>query len=253
MSELDFVEAVRKKYQTKITEDDIKEMFFVDSKTRRSKQIEFRGAEKTEKLYENILDLEKISINHCKMSHSIGGQIFSNLKVLLIEHCLLKYWKDFFIILSITPYINFLSISGNKMEKISNFQYINNLPIPPPLNYLVLSETNIPYKDVLIILKYFKNVKELRLRKNEYVYLEKNLEKNEKEEEEILEKLTLLDLDENLIKNWANLEPLKRLKNLEVLYIENNLLGETDDGNCHLSGCKKLRSLNISRNNITSW
>eukprot|EP00919_Chromeraceae_sp_WS-2016_P019090 GHVR01045490.1.p1 GENE.GHVR01045490.1~~GHVR01045490.1.p1 ORF type:complete len:614 (+),score=138.65 GHVR01045490.1:69-1910(+) len=161
---IDFFEAVSKKYQFK---NDVKESLeFVDSKTQKSKPVEFVGQMKANEFFQSITSLETIELNSYFVS-SIGKYVpLPSLPVLLEAHLecnLLSRWECVSSLLDAAPNLHTLSLSKNRFQPLSDKIVIAH----SNLKVLTLNACFLPWLEVCTLCRLLPSVTEIHLCSNE--------------------------------------------------------------------------------------
>jgi tubulin-specific chaperone E len=211
---------------------------YVSTVKNQKKIIELVGTEKIMKKQEKVENLKEIALQGCfVISITSGfGQKLENCETLRLDQNLLNSWDQISAVLEELPQLRTLSLSNNRLE----------LPLTNPktsaLQILVLNNMALTCSDLLPILPQFPSLQELHLYKNFCNDFNIPLY--------LLEKLTLLNLEDNKISDWETVSnQCKDLENLEKLILNENPIGHV----VYQGGFRKLTALSIENCNICEW
>lgn len=211
---------------------------YVPTVKNQKKTIELVGTEKILKKQEKVENLKEIALQGCfVISITPGfGQKLVNCETFRLDQNLLNSWDQISSVLEELPQLHTLSLSNNRLE----------LPLTNPktsaLSILVLNNMALTCSDLLPILPQFPSLQELHLYKN--FCNDFNIPIH------LIEKLNLLNLENNQISDWESVSnQCKDLQNLEKLILNENPLGHI----AYQGGFMNLSALSIENCNLTQW
>jgi Leucine-rich repeat (LRR) protein len=190
-----------------------------------SKVIEIKGSEKAYMWRSDIGQNKSFTLQYKRIS-DLGppGQLRSlipNCMSLFLERNFLYSWDQFFLITSQIPNLRTLALSGNRLRKIDRTYFdgkdIQSM-IPAVLKELVLIDMGLDWRTIDILSPTFINVEELFLVKNKCskICSEYSISKDN------FKSLKSLNLEENGIQSWAELDGFRVLKEFNKLILNKN-------------------------------
>jgi tubulin-specific chaperone E len=147
--------------------------------------------------------------------------LIPNCMSLFLERNFLYSWDQFFLITSQIPNLRTLALSGNRLRKIDRTYFdgkdIQSM-IPTVLKELVLIDMGLDWSTIDILSPTFINVEELFLVKNKCskICSEYTISKDN------FKSLKSLNLEENGIQSWAELDGFRVLKEFNKLILNKN-------------------------------
>lgn len=204
----------------------------------RKKPIELVGTDKIISKQEKIDSLKEIALQNCAVgtiNSGFGSKILS-CETLRLDLNLLNSWDQVAKVLDEVPQLKTLTLTGNRLE----------LPLTRPttsaLQVLILNKMTLTCASIVPVLAQFPSLSELHLYKNLCNDLQVPLD--------LLQNLTLLNLEDNNIADWASVSTqCKHLNHLEKLILNENPIGAI----VYEGGFPKLNAISIENCGISAW
>ncbi|KAJ5779496.1 hypothetical protein N7457_007216 [Penicillium paradoxum] len=257
-----FLEALREKYASESEQDFSHDTLL--SGTARGKAIEISGKVVEEvgfdKIRKQLAELQELRIvlldglrvvgviasydqdqaSHSEAVHKIG-ETCPKITDLDLSRNLLSRWRDVWDICNQLKQLKKLKLSGNRFQALGDNLMFNGI------TELHLEETLLTWDEIAAIASRFPDLTSLTASANQLSEITCPLPST----------ITTLNLEHNEIASISALRHLAALPNLEHLSVRGNCIStvneNTTDTTLDFQFPPTLRSLDISRNNITSW
>jgi len=222
------------------------------------KRIEFVGFDRIWERLHDLGNMRELSLNDLgiKDFSEIGElkKLCGNIRSLFLEHNLLRNWEQVLLLGIELRQLENLALSYNQLEAneidLSRLRTFNdkqeigaieeNQVIFPCLRTLVLIGCDLNFKKMANIIKWFPNITELVLCKNEFNDFENF-------DPELYQQITHLNLEDNkIISGVHRFERLQELGNLSALGLRSNKIHAIESPEKFTS----LESTNLSENGI---
>ncbi|KGO64596.1 hypothetical protein PITC_093230 [Penicillium italicum] len=260
---LSFLEALREKYASE-SENSLAHNDFVSEATVRGKAIEISGKVVEEvgfdKIRKQLAELQELRIvlldglriagvlasyDQAQVSHSEEaqkiGETCPKITELDLSRSLLSRWRDVWDICNQLKHLKKLKLNGNRFQALEDDLTFKGI------TELHLEETLLSWDEIAAIAYRFPGLKSLTASANQLSEISCALPST----------ITTLTLEHNEITSISALRHLATLPNLEHLSIRGNGINavnqNTTDTTLDFHFQPTLRSLDLSRNNITSW
>ena len=211
---------------------------YVPTVKNQKKIIELLGVEKIMKKQEKVENQKEIALQGCfVISITPGfGRKLETCETLRLDQNLINSWDQVSEVLEELPQLRTLNLSNNRLE----FPLTN--PRTSALSALILNNMALTCSDLLPILPQLPSLQELHLYKN--FCNDFNIPLS------LLENLTLLNLEDNKISDWASVSnQCSNLENLEKLILNENPIGHI----VYQGGFRKLTALSVENCNLCEW
>ena len=221
---------------------------YVFTGKKKKKLIEMIGMDKAIQKIENGYTLLVVALQKCGVSQIDSGfqALMPKVTFLYLEQNLLWSWSQFFQLAQI-PTLYFLSLTNNRLQFPSSTELSDALAIgiSSKLQVLVFIGMNLVWEDVNKLLPCMPYVEELWLCRNKCSAISSKYKVTIAH----LARLKLLNLEDNQISDWNELNEFASLPNLEKLILNQNPLKDIK----YYSGFKTLKSISLDRCMLNSF
>uniref|UniRef100_A0A7N0U8T7 CAP-Gly domain-containing protein n=1 Tax=Kalanchoe fedtschenkoi TaxID=63787 RepID=A0A7N0U8T7_KALFE len=212
------LEALELRYKGTSTKEEEDEMYVLSASNRRV-SVQLLGKDKIQDKLSKFEELEGVSLSYLGVSSSgVPGQIGSvllSLRRLDLTGNLLSDWKSIASICEQLPMLSALNLSHNKLS-----YDVTGLPMLKNLRIVVLNHTGVQWTQVEVLKHSLPALEELHLMGNELREITPPTSKLVQG----FDSLRLLNLEDNLFEDWAEISKLSQLRSLEQLQLNNNNL-----------------------------
>jgi hypothetical protein len=221
---------------------------YVFTGKKKKKLIEMIGMDKAIKKIENGYSLLVVALQKCGIYHIDSGfqALMPRVTFLYLEQNLLWNWSQFFQLAQI-PTLYFLSLAKNRLQFPSSTElnYALAKGISPNLQVLVFIGMDLTWEDVSKLLPCMQYVEELWLCINKCSAISSKY----KVAIPHLARLKLLNLEDNQITDWNELNEFASLPSLEKLILNQNPLRDIK----YFNGFNLLKSISFDRCMLDSF
>ncbi|KAK1422181.1 hypothetical protein QVD17_25125 [Tagetes erecta] len=215
-SGVSLLQALNIRYRTSSTKEELDEMYVLSASKKRV-NVQLVGTDKIEDILGRFEELPGASLSYLGVSCS-GEPVeirktLPNLKELDLTGNLLSDWKDVDAICSGLPALTALNLTNNRMSKdVAGISHLRNLRL------LVLNNVSINWSQVEVLKESLQAIEELHLMGNKI----REITPTSSKFVQGFSSLQVLNLEENYIADWSEIEKLSQLKCLEQLHLNKN-------------------------------
>jgi len=240
--------------EEKKAESRTEQEMYVDT-TKKSKKLAVKlvGKDKAYSKISDLANLKEVALQSMQISSIDDGsglltKLFTSLESLYLDGNLLYDWEQYFQILWQLPTLHTISLTNNKFQKPSP-EFIASLPkeklIHPNLRVVSFIDMGLCWEDVDILLPSFELLEELWLSHNKC----STISTTYKVRVEYLPNLTSLNLEDNKLSQWEDIEAFGVLPKLTDLVLSMNNIRFIPQP----KGFKNVSQLLIEENLIDNW
>ncbi len=229
------------------------EMYVNTTKKDKRLTVQFVGKSKAYAEFSDLGRLKEVALqNICVSSIDDGSQFLSrclpNLQALYLDLNLLYDWSQYFEIIGQLRGLQTLSLTDNRFRRPSP-HLIASLPkdrlVSPSLRVLSLIGMALDWADVDVLLPSFELLEELWLCRNRCSKISGSF----KVRTEYMQNLKILNLEDNHIESWKELDQFQSLPKLNQLVLTSNQIREVP----LQSGFKALTYLCLEKNLVDNY
>lgn len=254
-------EALEEKYQTykemneeekKQNEKEEEESLFVGTNNGGQMKIEIVGVDKSYNWRTDLSRSAEVALQSLKID-TIGpkGQLkdlIPNCQYLYLDQNLLWNWDQFFMITKQLRFLHTLNLSGNKFKPIdAKFMEDKNVDelINPYLKVLVLNRMHLDWSQIDILSPTLIYVEELHLCVNNCSKISSEYEISK----DIWKHLKYINLEENNISDWEEIQGFRRLDKLRKIGLGINQIQNIS----FRPGFSELTAIDLYENLLDNW
>eukprot|EP00918_Siedleckia_nematoides_P064831 GHVU01140924.1.p1 GENE.GHVU01140924.1~~GHVU01140924.1.p1 ORF type:complete len:620 (-),score=70.26 GHVU01140924.1:558-2372(-) len=229
---IDMAKAVIMRYHSIITPEEEANMVIIDSKTKRTKKVEFVGKKEAEAYFKDITQLKALTLAHSGIK--CGGDLtslnLSSAHDVNLEGNLIVEWDAVFDLIRQLPALSSLNLSGNKIEVPSALKESDSCDASSKrdvddqgfsrISVLKLNRVRLPWNTIAWLDSIFPGLEELQLCGNGYSGIPDTVFSKD-----TFVELKKLSLNENQLCQWEDLARPLRLPKIEVLCLNENAFG----------------------------
>ncbi|PKA65949.1 hypothetical protein AXF42_Ash010358 [Apostasia shenzhenica] len=219
---ISLVEALHQRYRGESTKEEEDEMYVLSSGNKRV-PIQLLGKNKFEEKFKHFDEMHGASVSYFGVSSvdptNVIRSLIPNVKELDLTGSLLSRWQDVNSICDALPALEILDLTDNLMETD-----IPELTSLKSIQILVLNHCSIAWEKVEILEKCLLSIEELHLTGNKIRMTMPVPSGPSITHVPGFDSLRLLNLDDNCISLWDEVLHLSRLRSLEQLHLNKNML-----------------------------
>ncbi|CAI2362333.1 unnamed protein product [Moneuplotes crassus] len=254
-------EALEEKYQVykekteeekQKSEKEEEESLFVGTNTGGQMRVEVVGVEKSYNWRTDISKSSEVALQSLKID-KVGppGTLRDMIPIcqyLYLDNNLLWNWDQFFLITRQLKFLHTLNLSGNRFKRIDDSymaeKNVNDL-INPSLKVLVLNKMQLDWSQIHIIAPALTLLQELHLCENNCSKISSEYEISK----DCWRDLIYLNLEDNKISGWEEIQGFRKLKELKKLGLGINLIQKVE----FRPGFRQLTAVDLYQNLIDNW